>query len=429
MKLFLKGIVVWVMTLEARMLLWRRKPKVIAITGSVGKTSVKDAIYAVIHHHVHTRKSEKSFNSEIGVPLSILGLPNAWNSLLGWIRNIVDGGVSVFFGRYPEWLVLEVGVDHPGDMKRITSWLKPDIVVLTRLPDVPVHVEFFDGPEAVIEEKKVLVDALKEDGVLVYNNDDERVREVANGIRQKSVGYGRYAPTDITMKGDTIAYQDDVPHGVECSVTHNEEEKTFHLHHTVGVQHTYTIGAAVAVASLLDISLSESQGAFTAYQPPRGRMRVLRGVKDTTVIDDTYNSSPVAATRAVETLSEIRTKGRKIVVLGDMLELGRFSIEAHKDLGELVQKSGIDILMTVGVRARGVAEGALNAGMHEKNIFQYEEAPRAGKELEMKLKEGDVVLVKGSQGVRLERVVEEVMAEPERANELLVRQDSFWKEI
>ena len=141
MKDLFKNIVVSILTLEAQILLRRTKPTIIAVTGSVGKTSTKDAIFSVLKNYRKTRKSEKSFNSEIGVPLSVLGLPNAWNNPVLWMWNIIEGFFIACFSRdYPEVLVLETGVDRQGDMKRLTAWLKPDIAVITRLPDVPVHV-------------------------------------------------------------------------------------------------------------------------------------------------------------------------------------------------------------------------------------------------------------------------------------------------
>ena len=176
MKSFFKSIVVSILTFEAHLLLRLAKPKIIAVTGSVGKTSTKDAVYHAIKNTTSARKSEKSYNSDIGVPLSILGLDNAWQNPILWIKNIGNGLLHALFPfHYPKVLVLEMGVDRPGDMKRLTSWIKPDIVVLTRLPDVPVHVEYFSSPEEVVAEKLILVDALATDGVLVYNNDDEKV--------------------------------------------------------------------------------------------------------------------------------------------------------------------------------------------------------------------------------------------------------------
>ena len=154
-------------------------------------------------------------------------------------------------------------------------------------------------------------------------------------------------------------------------------------------------------------------------------MRIVAGLKDTVIIDDTYNSSPTAAERALSTLLELKTGGSRIAVLGDMLELGQFSVREHEKLGEQAAETA-DVLFTVGVRARKIAEGALEAGMNEKRIFQYDDAVSAGRELQNYIKKGDVILVKGSQGIRCERIVADIMAHPEQAEALLVRQSSVW---
>lgn len=429
MKSLLKRIVIILLTLEARLLLLRRRPKIIAITGSVGKTSTKDAIYAVIKKKVRTRKSEKSFNSEIGVPLTILGLQNAWSNPYLWLKNILEGIVIALFpGDYPEWLVLEIGVDRPGDIDHLASWIRPDIVVLTRLPEVPVHVEFFDSPEAIIEEKKKLVDALKSDGIFIFNNDDEAVVRIKDGVRQRSVGYSRYSPSPFATSGDKILYEDGVISGLEFTLTHGPESATVEVIDSLGVQNAYNYAAAAAVASVFEIPITEVAEALKDHIPPQGRMRIVKGIKETTIIDDSYNSSPVALERALQTLKEIRTKGRKIAVLGDMMELGRFSVSEHEKIGKLVVGTA-DILVTIGIRARDIAQGALEMGMPETHVRQYEDARWAGKELENVLRSGDVVLVKGSQSIRGERVVEEIMAHPENAEEVLVRQDEMWKQI
>lgn len=429
MKSFLKSLVVSILTFEAKLLLSRAKPRIIAVTGNVGKTGTKDAIFQALRSHVSARKSEKSYNSEIGVPLSILGLENAWSNPLLWTKNIFDGMVLALFPKkYPSVLVLEAGVDRPGDMQRLTSWLYPDIVVLTRLPDVPVHVEHFTSPEEVIAEKLILLRALKPNGVLVYNQDDERVKDAAASFAQKSVSYSRYSESDFTASGDTVTYEDGLPLGLKFTITNREESADFNIKGALGVQYTYNFAAATAVASLFDVSLAESANALRDFAAPAGRMRLIKGIKDTLIIDDTYNSSPTATERALSTLAELRGAGRKLAVLGDMLELGRYSVEAHKKVGQQVSETA-DLLVTVGVRARGIAEGALAAGMSEKNILQYEESIRAGRELQNLVSPGDAILVKGSQGMRMERIVADLMREPDRAEELLVRQSTVWQRI
>lgn len=427
MKAIFKSIIVRMLTLEASVLLKRKKPKIIAITGSVGKTSTKDAIFAAIKNHTYARKSEKSFNSEIGVPLTVLGLPNAWSNPFMWIRNVVDGFFTAFFTRsYPEVLVLEVGIDRPGDIENLTKWLKPDIVVLTRLPSVPVHVEYFGSPEAVAEEKLKLAYALKAGGVLIYNNDDVIIQENLKNVLQRQVGYGRYLETDFTAREDKIVYRDDIPTGMQFSLEHLGQKYRVFVQDTVGVQQAYSSMAALAVADELSVPISSAVESLQALKVPAGRMRLVPGIKATTIIDDTYNSSPTACEQSLQTLGEVTHAKRKIAVLGDMLELGKFSTDQHKHIGSLVPAAA-QVLFTVGVRSKQIADGALSAGMSEKHIFQYDDAEKAGRELQAILHPGDVILVKASQGIRAEQIVEEVMAEPEYAADLLVRQDDAWK--
>ena len=428
MKSLFKKIVVAILTFEAKLLLRRTKPTIVAVIGSVGKTSVKDAIYTVIKDRVYTRKSEKSYNSDVGVPLSILGLENAWSNPFRWLKNIIDGlSIALFPGKYPLVLVLEMGVDRPGDMDSLASWIKPDVLVLTRLPDVPVHVEYFASPEAVMEEKLKLVGALKSDGVFVYNQDDQKVLEVANGLLQKKVSYSRYSLSDFTGSADKIVYQDGKAIGFEFVLTHGDATTLMRVEGSLGVQQVYNFAAAAAVGSVFDVSIEDAADALRTHVPPPGRMRLVPGVKDTIIIDDSYNSSPAACERSLQTLKELKGVRRRIAVLGDMLELGQYSIPEHERIGALAAQSA-DILMTLGVRARSIAEGALEYGMHEQQILQYDNGEQAANELEEMLEPGDVVLVKGSQGIRAEKIVEEVMAEPELASELLVRQSPMWKQ-
>ncbi len=427
MKDIFKKIIVKIITLEAKFLLKRHKPIIIAITGSVGKTSMKDAIFTVIKKSVSARKSEKSYNSDIGVPLTVLGLPNAWNNPFLWLKNIFDGLVTALFSRdYPAYLILETGVDRPGDMAKLASWIKPDIVVLTRFPDVPVHVEFFSGPEAVVAEKMKLVEALKPEGVVIYNHDDQVIQSQLGNIRQQSIGYSRYLPSQFVVSEDKLFYRDDVPAGVQFVVSHFDEQVNIKVNDVAGMPSVYTYVGAIAVGMQCGISLGEAALALGEHLPPPGRMRILPGLKGTVIIDDTYNSSPIAAEQALMTMNELKHAKRKIAVLGDMLELGRFSAREHERIGEIVAGS-VDVLFTVGIRSQKIAESALAHGLDEEFIFQYEDVARAGRELQAYLKPGDVVLVKASQGIRAERIVEEIMQQPELASELLVRQDNAWQ--
>ena len=433
MRTIFKNAVVWIITLEARAVLRKYKPKVVAVTGSVGKTSTKDAIYAVLAKSYRVRKSEKSFNSEIGLPLTVLGAPNAWNNPFRWLANIVDGLFLIWFDTpYPEWLVLEVGADRPGDIRSLSGWLPVDIAVITRLPEVPVHVEFFDSPEAVVAEKASLIDAIKPGGVLALFADDPRTLGLQHRLPApdaRIITFGFEEGADV--RGEHVALlreegSETWPIGMTATITADGVSVPLEVAGAVGPHAFLPALAAAAVGRALDKHLSDIVGALESYDPPPGRMRLVPGIKHTLIVDDTYNASPAATVAALDTLAMIAPNGRKIFAIGDMLELGRHSVEEHRKVGAHAAATA-DFLVTVGFRARDIAAAALDNGMSENNILQFEDAGKAGRELQNLLKEGDCILVKGSQSIRMERVVEEVMAEPTEAPRLLVRQDAEWK--
>lgn len=424
----IKKIVVIILTWEARLVLKRYKPRVIAVTGSVGKTTTKDAIYAALCNDVYVRKSDKSFNSEIGVPLTVLGLENGWKNPFKWISNIITGLYLVLVHtEYPQWLVLEVGADRPGDIRNTAKWLRPDIAVLTGVPETPVHVEFFDSPEAVVREKRSLAEYLRAGGKLIVNGDDMRMREVHTAFRGSSMTYGLESNNDYVGSHVEIIYENSRPTGMQFRTNHEGSSVPVTVFGALGNPRVYAALAAIAVAEVVGIDKVTAGQALGNWMPPAGRMCLIEGARGSILIDDTYNSSPAAALSALDTLHAVATTGRKIAVMGDMLELGKYSAEAHKNIGVRASQT-TDMLITVGFRARAMGEAALDAGMSDINIREYEhhESDRAGLELLREIGEGDVVLVKGSQSMRMERAVFALMAHPEEAKTRLVRQDAEW---
>ena len=428
MKAFLRHIITLIIEAEAKLVLRKYRPKIIAVTGSVGKTSTKDAIFAVVGEPLVARKSEKSFNSEIGLPLTILGCENGWSSTTLWLKNIIKGALLVVTRvHYPKWLVLEIGADKPGDIKRVTSWVVPDVAVITRFGDVPVHVEFFKSPEELFEEKAYLAKALRPNGMLILNADDERVLALRDKTKSKSITYGMNEGAMFRASNVQIAYEDGIPVGTTFKLEYDGNVFPVTMRGVLGEQSVYSANAALALGVYLKLNIVDMIDRLSLHTSPPGRMRVIPGIKGSTIIDDTYNASPVAAEVAVETLKSIKTKGKRITVLGDMLELGKFTMEEHQKLGAQAG-SFADLIIAIGPRAKYIVEGALNGGMSEKNIIEFDDSRSAGKYLETILGKGDVVLIKGSQGIRMERAVEEIMAEPERAAGLLVRQEEEWKD-
>ena len=426
MKSFFKKIVTTVLMWEAKRVLKKYKPKIVAVTGSVGKTSTKDAIYMALSQSELTRKSEKSFNSDVGVPLTILGLPNAWDSILGWIENLGEGFILPWRNEaYPKWLVLEVGVDRPGDIARF-SWLKPNIVVFTQFPKVPVHVEYFSSPEEVANEKRLLKEYLTEDGTLIINGDDVRMgrEEVKEG--QHKLVYGKGENATVRGFDYKIEYEDGVPTGISFKAQFQDKVETVLLPGVLGQHHMYPALAACTVIVSEGKMFTDVAEVFKEQHFAPGRMRLLKGIHGSVIVDDSYNSSPVAVQAGIDAIGAIQNTGKKIVVLGDMLELGDFSVREHREVGSLIAASA-DVFISVGVRMLAAAEAAQVANARCKKIESFQTGEEAIGLLQSIIEEGDLVFVKGSQGMRLERVVENILSDPHAAEKLLARQDPHWK--
>jgi UDP-N-acetylmuramoyl-tripeptide--D-alanyl-D-alanine ligase len=430
MKKLFKKTIVTIITWQAKLVLVRYRPKIIAVTGSVGKTSTKDAIFTVLSKFKTVRKSEKSFNSEIGIPLTIIGVPNGWNNLFAWLENIARGFWLIAWKHpYPEYLILEVGAGKPNDIKDVVKWLTPDIVVVTRFPDKPVHVEFFGSTEKIIEEKSSLALALSSKGVLILNHDDEKVYSLHKKSNCKTVSYGMHENATYRCLYPLYAYGKHngitVPEGINFKVQYNGNTFPVNLPNVIGMHVVGSTLAALACAHEAGCDLLSSITAISEYSTPPGRLSLIEGVNGSIIIDDTYNASPVAMDAAIVILSEVKAK-RKIAVLGDMLELGKFTEESHRAIGE--QLVGLaDMLVVVGSRAKFIASGALENGFPEKEVYSFEGSKTTAKFLASIVKKGDVVLLKGSQGIRLERAVEAIMAHPELKTKLLCRQEKEWQ--
>ncbi len=192
----------------------------------------------------------------------------------------------------------------------------------------------------------------------------------------------------------------------------------------MGRAQSYAAAGAAALGLILGINLVKIAEALGSYAPPAGRFKIIDGIKGSVIIDDTYNASPLAMQEALKTLGELKAE-RKIAMLGDMLEIGKYTLEAHEAMGKLAAET-VQILVTVGDKAKFIAESARGAGTSRDSIFEFQDIYGAGKFLQDKIQRGDIILIKGSQGVRLEKVVKEIMAEPEKAGELLVRQNKEW---
>lgn len=431
MKRLAKPVLVFGLALLARGVLHRYQPHVVMVTGSVGKTSTKDAVAAVLAKRFLVRKSEKSFNSEFGVPFTILGADNPWSNPLAWV-SLARKAVALLIlpNQYPNLLVLEVGSGKPGDLAQILRIAKPDALVVTRLPEVPVHVEFYPSPEAVREEEFSPAYALAAAAPLIVSADDPyallRAARVPARLLTYGLGAAQVRLTDIEF--DT---ESDKVVGMKANVTvataktagggspDAAQSAAVRVKGSVGKTQLLPAAAAIAAATAFDISLEDAVAALASYEPPAGRGRLFNGVAGSTLIDDSYNASPVAVEEALETLATFPAKGRRIAILGDMLELGRYSVAEHERVGAHAAKA-VDILVTVGIRAKGfIGEG-------RKNTLSFDDSRAAAATLPALIEPGDVILVKGSQSIRTERIVEALLANRVDLPRL-PRQESAWK--
>lgn len=421
---FMRSTLVSLLTFEARLALATHRPKIVAITGNLGKTTTKDAIFAVVSARLNARKSLKSFNSDIGVPLAILGLGNPWSNPLKWLWTLVRGFFSAISPGFPELLVLEVGADKPGDIASIAKWLQPDTAVFTGVPKIPVHIAYFDSADALMREKMSLFEYLRSNGTIVANGDNERSAELLAKFSQRSITYG-FGDQTVAAADPKMWYDYNEPLGMTALLKTGE---TLRVRGVLGKPPLYAALAALAIASELGIERSSALRSIENYQQTPGRMRILKGINGSVIIDDSYNSSPAAALSALKTLKEIRSE-RKIAVLGDMRELGGKSVEAHLEIGAYAANVA-DLLITVGEESRVLAQAARDAGMPKERIreYGYDSSQEVGQRLAKEVRAGDVVLVKGSQNrIRLERCVYELLPDRSQAARLLVRFDPAWR--
>lgn len=429
--IYLKQLAKKAFQYQAKLVLKKYRPKIIAITGSVGKTLTRDAVYAVLSKKFYIRKSERSFSAELGVPLTILGFSSVNNDVFEWVENILYSIYIILFKvKYPEWIILEIDANKPGELQTISSMVSPDILVVTAIGEVPSHIESFYEKENFISEKKILLNSVKRDGVIIYNADDIVTANLLNNSLVKLVACG--VGEGNTVKGGEISILygkgsgGQVPTGMSFDISWNGEMNKITILESIGVHKEYASLLAFAVGLEFKLTPKEISSSLNKIKISPGRMRILQGIKDSTIIDDSYNASPIAMSQAIDILGRIKVSGRKIAVLGDMLELGKYSADEHRKIADILIGKA-DIVFTAGFRSRKIIEGLLNKGFGEDKARSYDDAISLGKDLQNFIQKGDILLVKGSQDMRMEMVVEEIMRYPKDKKKFLVRQTEWWE--
>lgn len=393
-------------------------PEVIAITGSVGKTTTRKAVTYVLEKRYLVRTfEENSYNTELGVPLAVFGQRMPVYKIL-WFWVVIKSAWELFFGKKYDILILEMGADKPGDISYFLDFIKPKISIVTRV--TASHMDGFKTIENILSEKSKIVKILKQEDLAILNGDDSLILPLAKEVESKVLTYGLSQNNDIYAKDIKIGKA-----GMKCIVGINGKEYNFNPL-ILGEHILYSLLAAICVGVSYKIDDEEILRLLSSFKPVKGRMNIIKGIRESIIIDDSYNANPVSMVKALETLNTIAKK-RRIAVLGTMNELGSFHESGHKEVGGRV-KEFADILVTVGDGGKIIAEESIKTGFSKENIYIRGTSKEAGDVLRGILKKEDTVLFKGSQNkVMLERAILKIMKNPENAQDTLVRQSKFWE--
>lgn len=357
----------------------RLRCPVVAITGSTGKTTTKDFLASALSTTMRVVATSGNRNNELGVPLTVLE---------------ADADTEV--------LVVEMGMRGTGQIEALCAIARPTAGLVTNIGET--HLELLGSQAAIVDAKAELVECVPADGAVFLNGDDAMSRLLKARSHAPVTWYGLAADADIRATDIEV---DEIGRPTLTLVTREDEVRV--KLPVPGRHNAYTAAAATAVARHLGVPLAKIGEGLAAAKTTDMRMEVFTAANGITVVNDAYNASPTSTRAAVSTLCDMRTSGLRVAVLGDMAELGSLSDLAHFRLGEHVARTGIDVLVTVGERARRIAEGARAGGMAPSSIRECASADEASEVLDDVLAANDIVLVKASRVMNLERVVEGIL--------------------
>jgi UDP-N-acetylmuramoyl-tripeptide--D-alanyl-D-alanine ligase len=355
--------------------------KVVAITGSAGKTTTKEAIAEILSGRFRVVKNKGNLNNHIGLPLSLLQLRSE-----------------------PDVAVMELGMNHAGEISTLMAIAEPDVRVWTNVGDA--HIGFFASPDAIADAKAEILEGAEPDDVLVCNADDPRIVQRVQRFAGRVVTFGEAAGATV----QATQVEDLGLNGMRAQVTTPAGAALVETP-LLGRGNLANVLAATAVALQFGVALEDSVDRARHLRPAerRGTVHRLRG--DLLLVDDSYNSSPSALKRSLEMLGHEQGR-RKVAVLGEMLELGAHAPALHASSGEAAAHAGLSELLTVGGEAaQAMSAAAIASGMPAASVRHFAQSSDAAAAVVADLRDGDVVLVKGSRGIRTDLVVDRILAE------------------
>jgi len=349
-------------------------PKVVAITGSNGKTTTKDMVAAILGSQFNVQKTHANYNNHIGVPMTILGMePNT------------------------EILVVEMGMDHFGELDHLSRLASPDVAVITMIGEA--HIEFFGSRDKIADAKMEITHGLKEDGTLVYNGDEPLLRKRTEDLNQATVTFGRGEGNDLQA---TNIVSDDVQTGFRV-VSWPEENFTIPM---IGAYNVNNALAALAVGNLFHVPVEAMRKALANFDLTANRTEWVKGAQGERILSDVYNSNPTAVKQVLQAFTKVETNGKRIVVLGDMLELGEQAELMHTGLAAYIQPEEIAEVYLCGPIMSKLAQ-VLEEKYAPQKIHHYETEDKDSLVAALKttINPEDIVMIKGSHGIHLEEVL------------------------
>ncbi|MBW6441035.1 UDP-N-acetylmuramoyl-tripeptide--D-alanyl-D-alanine ligase [Patescibacteria group bacterium] len=420
----MRKIVVKILNILAKEMLHKYNPIIIGISGSVGKSSTKKIVYEILKDNYNVYCDKSVYNVDIEIPLTIIGSDSGGHSIVRWL-HIIFKAIKIIIKKsnYPEIIIIEMGVNRPGDMKKILEVVKPHIVIMTTIGKYPAHTKYFKDIKHIIREKLLLIKSLGKNDLAILNCDDVYFNELKKSSKAKVITYGfskqSQVKADEILLGDKKFRMEDGSMGLTFKISHKGTTVPFRLIYALGRGQIYSTLAAVAVGINFEMNLVKMSQVFSEYRPLPGRMNLISGIKASMLIDDTFNANGSSMISALETIGKLKSP-KKIAVLGDMLELGEYCEKVHREVGKMIQDS-VDILITFGCRSKIISEEAINSGMDKEMIFHFEEIDDLIGFLLKTIKIDNIILIKGSRTMRMERIVKELMAKPTLADKLLVK--------
>ena len=355
---------------------WGRR--LVGVTGSMGKTTTRTFTARLLESAYRVLQSHGNFNNHFGVPLSLLKLEE---------RH--------------DLAVLELAMNHAGEIRRLARISRPDVAIITNV--APVHLEFFSSVDEIAQAKGEILENLPPAGIFVYNADDHRVAALASAFRGRKVSFSLEREADVQVTDIRAVDSNSTRFLLRTGWGESTCQVDF-----VGRHHLYNLAAAVAASRTLGLSREQVEGAIAGLStlPMRGRIRALElsDSRRIRVLDDSYNSNPQAVRMVLESVSQSAGGGRRILALGEMLELGPESAYWHRRVGRMAAHVAPHLLAVVGAGARPVLEGAREAGLADARTLYFGTSEEAAEYLSGFICSGDFLLVKGSRGVGMDRI-------------------------